>query len=688
VVALLSLALACGEYDGGETPAENPFAAASTPSGISQAEQVAAFEATLWPLLRGQTCATCHTVAAGRAPFVIADANSTTAFRAIIDNAKVNFDQPSASRLVARVAADQHHCWNECAADGVEMLLAIENWIADIEARGGSSDGGTAVNQGTLLSNEVASTEGVENEGGLRYTNNLIAFWKFDEKTGTVARDTSGVAPAMDINLGQDVAFMESYGLEFSAGTASTSTSPSRKLRDHIADADIGTGQYSVEMWLSPANTNQQADMFRYSNDIRLRQRLYQYDVRNRSLAPAARDDGGIARMLTYDVDRDLQAGLQHTVMTFDRYNGMRVYVNGVYTDDVDEAGGALLWNWADNSRITLGNGGENGWFGQFRMLAIYRQALSQEQIEQNFLAGVGLRLTLNFDISAWAGPGSRVEMSVSQMDDKSYLLCQPTVVTNNVGIKVRGMRVLVNGQVSPVGQAFARVNTRVNSARQQISPHCAIVENPPGPDSFQLAFEGLGGWVDPVDEPIWPAITYDYTNAEVMPTNGVRDFARVNETLGVMTGVDPGDPTIQGLYNQLQQQLPSGPDIRTFVSSNQVGVVKLALEYCTALVDTPADRDALFGASNPFDWNAAPAVAFLDDGVNDNRLLITDPLVSTLNGAGLSVQPDYVDLETELLELIDSLVVDCGACDAAATQNIVKGACTAAMASGAAQMH
>jgi hypothetical protein len=56
--------------------------------------------------------------------------------------------------------------------------------------------------------------------------------------------------------------------------------------------------------------------------------------------------------------------------------------------------------------------------------------------------------------------------------------------------------------------------------------------------------------------------------------------------------------------------------------------------------------------------------------------------------GVGLSVQPDPNVVEGRLLSLIDSLVADCGACDAQATQNIVKGTCAAMLASGTVQMH
>lgn len=691
LLALMSLAVlsACGDFTGGEDPVPNPLAGGgAAPSGVSEAEQIQFFSQTLWPVLNQNTCGGCHSVAGGR-PFALADPDVALAYRTLVNNSKINFGTPTASRVYVQLAANAHNCWTQdCQADAAIVLQQIQAWITLIENAGGSSTGGTAVGtQGTLVSDSVAATNGVEDVGGERVTSNMIAFWRFDEKTGTVAADTSGVAPAMDITLGQDTVLMDSYGIDFSAGTASASTASSRKLYDRIADPDSGTGQYSIEMWVVPANTNQQADMFRYSNDIRIRQRLYQYDTRNRSTAPSIAN-GGQAQLVTYDQDRDLQAGLQHMVMTYDRFNGMRIFVNGVYTDDVDVFTGGQLWNWSTNSRLTLGNGGNEGWFGQIRMLAIYNAALKQEQILQNFNAGVGLRLTLSFDISQFAGSGSRMEMSLSQLDDQSYLLCQPTIITNNVGIRVRGLRVRVNGVESTVGQSFSRLNTIVTSPRQQLSPHCTIVENVPGPETFQLAFEGLGQWLDPVTPTTWPPITYDYAGVVPAPTNGIRDFARVNETMSTITNVPTDVPAVEATYTDVRQQLPGAADVRTFVSSHQVGIAKLALDYCSELVDDPVERDLFFDQGPVFEWNAVPATAFQNDVAEDKRLRITGPLVDKMMGVGLAVQPDANVVEARLLGLVDALVADCGSCDGQATRNIVKGTCAAMLASGTVQMH
>ena len=203
-----------------------------------------------------------------------------------------------------------------------------------------------------------------------------------------------------------------------------------------------------------------------------------------------------------------------------------------------------------------------------------------------------------------------------------------------------------------------------------------------------------LGPYVDPVDVVSYDPITYDYSGAESLPTYGVRDFARVNETMLELTGVPPfydslatrnGDAnneTIQDVYDTLMQQLPDSYDVRSFVSSHQVGVTKLALEYCSAMIDDGATRLAFFDDPTPFDFDAAPAVAFADPSP------VTGPLVMKMINPDDTNQPAAMAMTTRLETLIDDLQTSCGDSGACDTRDIVAGACTATLGSATMMMH
>lgn len=709
LVALLPLvALACGDYG---APSTDASAAASTtfgtglPDGLSVAEQVTSFETTVYPLLRAN-CATCHDAAGPGAPR-IAHVDSSTAWSAVVDNQKVNFSDLAQSRLVRRLGSDLHFCWSNCQDDATEMLTQIQNWQDAIEASGGST---ASVDVANLTSNTRTSLDGFEEVGDERYEEGLIARWEFKELTGTVAADTSGVAPAMDLNLEGDVEFMTSYGIDLAGGRAIASEATSRKFYDRVADMDTGSQQYTVEMWIAPANITQDgpARIFTYSRssgqrNMMLGQVAYQYVARNRSFNTATNGNGN-PEFETYDVDQDAQATLQHVVLTYDQVGGRRIFVDGRWTDDVDETPTGRLWNWLTNQQVILGNERSNDrpWLGQVRFAAIYDQAMPPQGILQNYEAGVGKRITLEFDVSEWTGGNSTIEFSLTELDSYSYLFCSPTFVTD-VGspIRVQNMRISLNGVVPVSGQGFTTMDALVTAPRQLLSRQCSIVGGlvDPNTDVFQLSFEQLGIFQEPVVPPAPPVPTAE-DFGDPVPVLGVRSFARVNASMAAVSGVDPQTPEVDTTYEELVTQLPATNDLRSFVSANQVGIAKLGIEYCDAIVedDTVGGmRSTFFDGAATFGWTSPPATAFANPADVD---MITDPILDKIIGAGLrgmvGGNPARDEAEATLDLLVMDLLGSCGgagppvqpACDDAYTRAIVKGLCTAAISSGAVHIH
>jgi hypothetical protein len=695
------LASACGGYDGDEPAGAGPPAPPPTggSNGPTDAELEAAFATTVWPILNpapngpgvardaSQRCARCHYAGGSAAP-VIADDDVTTAFRAVWDNGKVNLTTPSSSRIVRRLSPDQHHCWsNDCAADAVVMETAVQQWASLVNWGGGSggSGGGGGQQVNGLVSGDLTLADGFEDQGQDRNHTDAIAFWDFKEGSGAVARDSSGVAPAIDLTL-NGATWLSSYGLAFETGSAEAPAATARKLFDRVADAQTGSQQYTIEAWLTPANTTQgdpdPSHIVSYGGNARLRQRLYSYQAQHRSISP----QGG-GTLETDAGDQDLQARLQHVVVTYDRYRGRRIYVDARWTDDLDEIAPEALWNWDPNARFTLGNSaaGDRQWEGQIRLLAIYDRVIPQTQIQENYDAGVGKRLLLRFDVSQWAGPGSYLEFLVMELDNFSYLFCQPALVSNSFNNAVGGIRILVNGQASVSGQAFTNVNRVVSQNREPLSPLCSIIPKVLGPaqDVFTIDFEYLAGYQDPEPPPPIPPLP-PRTFGAALPTLGLRDFARVNAAMAAVTGVDPLTPAVNSTYLSLTQQMPPTHDLRTFASAQQVAIVKLSLEYCDALVESPTLRGQFFGS---FDFNAPPQTAFATLG---DRAAVTQSITDRILGANLTDQPAMAETQPIFDDLIDDLLLTCQStpCDATRTRTVVKAMCTAGVASAAASVH
>src|SRR5262249_49173565 len=142
-------------------------------------------------------------------------------------------------------------------------------------------------------------------------------------------------------------------------------------------------------------------------------------------------------------------------------------------------------------------------------------------------------------------------------------------------------------------------------------------------------------------------------------PTYGVRDYARIRESMAAVTGVNPLFPPIDAVFNSVEQQLPSTFDVRSFVSSQQVGIAKLALEFCDAVVENASLRTTYFG-NFPFTTEPVAVFGLAATPNTVNRTQIADALYNQMLGTGLTVQPSLTDTRADLSDLVDTLVAQC----------------------------
>jgi hypothetical protein len=656
----------------------------------------------IWTLLK-DNCAGCHNEGAAtpQSPFFASD-TVADAFEAA--KPKIDLNNPASSRLVVRLRSEFHNCWSDCDSDADAMQTAIENYAGTLSA--------ATVEPPIVFSNAVRLVDGVVAAGGNRHEADVIALYEFKTGSGNIALDTSGVGAELNLTFSGDVNWVGGWGIEIVDGKAQGSTSTSKKLYDLIT----ATGEYSIEAWAAPANVTQEgpARIVSYSGgtttrNFTLGQTQYNYDFLHRS---STTDGNGEPQLSTADADEDLQATLQHVVVTFDPINGRRIYVNGEFTDDVDASPPGNLNDWDDSFALVLGNevSGDRLWQGVIRMVAIHNRALTQEQIQQNFEVGVGEKFFLLFGISDLIGlPESFIMFEVSQFDSYSYLFNQPTFISLDPdvtpgGIPLEGMRIGINGKEASVGQAYTELVTTLNATDydpatgQVLSEVGTIIalENGPDVDEFFLTFERLGGNIHVVTEPtnLTPA---DLPDPGEVPDIGVRTFDEINAAMSEMTGVSVADPGVQSTFNTVRQQLPSVADIETFLSAHQVGVAQLAIQYCDALVEDPALRTSFFTEAAGFGFNADVTTAFS----GGEQVDIIDDLYNRMvgytssGGSELTTAPSRAQIQAELNNaadgngdslpdgLYDRLRQSCPpTCDAARTRTIVKAMCASVLGS------
>jgi hypothetical protein len=628
-------------------------------------------------------CSGCHSSssATSQQPY-FAETGAVDSYLAAYEAAKPKMDinDPASSRFVIRLGNEFHNCWTaDCAADAAAMQLAISNFAATVNT--------TQLNPLLVNSDSLKLTDGTIASGGNRYEGAQIGLWEFKTGSGTTAFDTSGVEPAINLQLLGDVEWFGGWGITINDGRAQGDTSSSKKLHDLIK----ATGEYSIEAWVAPNNVAQEMSrIVTYSagdtaRNFTLEQNLYDYDFRHRSVTT------------TPDADEVLQATLQHVVATYGPVEGRKIYVNGNLVTQADPVATGSLVDWQDTFAFVLGNEASGGglWQGTLRLVAIHNRELTEAQIVQNFDVGVGEKFYLLFGIEDIINvPTAYILFEVSQFDSYAYLFTQPHFITLDTnqqpqGIPIQGMRIGINGAEAPISQSYANIDDVLDYLQftefgQPLSSIGAVIplEQGPADDEFFLTFDVLGTETFArTDDPPLVITENDLPPAQRI---GVRTFDEINETMSAVTGVSSTESAVFGTFQSLRQSLPAVEDPAAFLSSHQVALAQLAIEYCNALIE---DRGTISTALYfpGFDFNAAPAVAFT------NRNLLIRPLVDNIMGLGIQTQPDAVDVEDEIgynafdpltlrpANLIDRLIA--GGTD---TRSISKGACAAVLGSAA----
>jgi hypothetical protein len=133
-------------------------------------------------------------------------------------------------------------------------------------------------------------------------------------------------------------------------------------------------------------------------------------------------------------------------------------------------------------------------------------------------------------------------------------------------------------------------------------------------------------------------------------------------------------------VFQSLRQSMPAIEAPSAFLSSHQVAIAQLAIEYCNALVEGRGTISA--AAYFPgFNFGATPVTAFA------GRDALINPLIDNMMGIAIQTQPDFVTIRDELGyapisgaypgDLIDRLIA--GGTD---TRSIAKGTCAAVLGS------
>ncbi len=214
-------------------------------------------------------------------------------------------------------------------------------------------------------------------------------------------------------------------------------------------------------------------------------------------------------------------------------------------------------------------------------------------------------------------------------------------------------------------------------------------LEKGPEDDEFFLTFDVLAG--NSFSRPADPTLVITEANRAPSSHIGLRTFDEINASYAELTLVDPTTPAVDMTFQELRQSLPAVEDLNTFLSSHQVAIAQLAIQYCDAMIGTAANPGPNLATLFPnFNWNNGSEFS-------TNRDSFVNPLIDRIMGANVGSQPvrtevyeelaSYQDPTTEVSPEGESLdrpdnLVDRLIAGGSDTRSIGKGVCAAMLGS------
>ncbi|MEM8968415.1 MAG: LamG-like jellyroll fold domain-containing protein [Bacteroidota bacterium] len=269
-----------------------------------------------------------------------------------------------------------------------------------------------------------------------RITEGIQALYFFQEGEGSVVSDVSGVGEPLNLdiaNVGR-VRWVRGGGLEITQPTFVHTSSPATKL----IEACQATDEITLEAWIRPATINQNGpariitlSQTRTESAALLGQTSntsnYEYLTRFNT---SGNNSYGAPAFTIQEPYEELQ--IQHVVFTHAADGTEKIYIDGQEVASQTRMG--TTSSWRNDYQLGLANevGGDRPWLGTYYMAAIYDQALSPQQVQQNYqAASLGSELVQRAPDFQWA---TKIEEFDFELDWYGYELADFDLATDESG--------------------------------------------------------------------------------------------------------------------------------------------------------------------------------------------------------------------------------------------------------------
>ncbi len=225
------------------------------------------------------------------------------------------------------------------------------------------------------------------NACGNRVTDGLRVMYDFNEGSGNIVNDVSGVGSPLNLTIANTSnTSWVSGGLRFDSGTMANSGSAATKVNNAI----IASNEMTFEVWAKPTNNTQ-------GGPARIMSISENTAERNATLGQESISYAGRTRTSTGNNNGTPEVTatplntytLQHVIYTWNGNNGNeKIYINGTEQYSGTRTGNASNWNSA--YQLIIGNEltGDRTWLGEIALAAVYDKALSASEVSTNYNEG------------------------------------------------------------------------------------------------------------------------------------------------------------------------------------------------------------------------------------------------------------------------------------------------------------
>lgn len=261
-----------------------------------------------------------------------------------------------------------------------------------------------------------------------RVDRGLVVLYDFAEGSGQTVHDRSGVGTPLDLVIEKSTGVRWSKGvLTVESAASIASAQPASKIIDAVKKSNAIT----IEAWLKPASNSQSgpARIVSVSADtsqrnVTLGQDMDFYDVRLRATGS---DNNGLPS--TASPAKSIQPKLTHVVFSRDAAGTAIIYIDGKQVASKKVNGN--FGNWDGKHRLSLANEvtKERPWLGELHLVAVYDRALSANEVQQNFGAGVQTKPAAPPSVAVAQAPTSAFDTQIAPLFAKHCLECHDSAI-------------------------------------------------------------------------------------------------------------------------------------------------------------------------------------------------------------------------------------------------------------------